>query len=774
MSTENVSPEGPPASQPLKGQIIDSQETMEAKGEGSEAERDAEDSLSSQDDSFAFSSQGSIVYRDSETSGEFAPSTSVVQDQTGASNETLTSYASVLGDLAALTGPQATPSARSVSLPTAMLTHAHKETTPERDTNNIDEGHSPRKHWLNPAASSFTFRSVSLPASTSAGSVLDCKLGEILKTGKDSLGNLTNEAKVALGELGLQPIPSLHGAPKFPYARNPSGVDLFHFSVAEEDPAFIPLEQMPDYQPRTVPLPLPGNSRYTHHGRLAQQRNISAPATLAFTHFIPTTSSTPPIAPKTARAASAPTRRGGRLKKSQPGTALASTHGSPPTPAPSVEYIEIVALDQARLAQQVQHAQIAQAQTESRRQTFQQLVNNPLWPFVGSQIPTHVYTADVSNSPFAATPYPISTTPLPNAMPSLTPSTIGRRPSIVIGPDGQVNVVDSGTFDQFAMQMNFGFGQPPSTSTLSSRSTSWKTDASVSSQVYGGAAGETYYPLHDEAEDEMLGVPRPPTRAEQLARRTRPGHRRSTKSTDITPQAAQSYLEKGRRSSAAAFVPHPDVNRKSSPAPSTSSSRNVTGPAKMPQPHARPSHSRQSSCVVIAEDAPAEQKIPPPPPPSASPTSSTSFPPSRKAPKFRAFSDIGNSVSSAKVTSYAGQLDQQPRHISSPPVVHNRTVPQVKLEPPTPKKPSRKQSKGAKTPSVQVEKVTDSLTALKLAASTEQGRSTTPSVTSEAYVTATEGDGDPNAAGGPASPKGWSRRRKRNSADGASAGQNDA
>ncbi|BGO92055.1 hypothetical protein NBRC10512_000786 [Rhodotorula toruloides] len=756
MSPDNTSPEQPAASQPLASPAVGSQEESDAHCSTREAAQDVDDPSFSQDDSFAFASEGSIVYRDSETSAELASSIPAREDQISASDEPFTSYGRVLGDLATLTGPPTAASARSVSSPATVFDT--RETQPTSDPARVAASHSPSKQGLNPAASSFTFRSFSSPASLPTGSMLDLQFGEILKNGKDSLGNLTPEAKVALGQLGLQPIPSLHGAPKFPYARNPSGVDLFHFSVAEEEPAFVPLEEVPDYQPRTMPLPLPGNSRYTRHGRLAQQRNISAPATLAFTQLVTETPG-PPFAPKTVRAASAPTRRGGRSKKSQLETPPVSIPFSPPTPAPAppIDYTHAVALEQARLAQQVQHAQIAQAQAESR-QTFQQLVNNPLWPFTGTHAPSSACPTDAGIASLASTPYPIANTPVLDASPSTVPSTLRRRPSIVVGPDGQLNVVDSRALGQLAMQMNLGLGQPQPVSNFLSRTTSWETAASAVSQAHLSAAVGAYYPSHEETEDEIFGVLRPPSRAEQLDRRNRPSHHRSAKSTDITPQAAQSYLEKGRRSSAAAFVPHPGVKRKSSLAPSVSGSRNATGPARVPQTQARSSHSRRPSCVAIVEDAAPAQKLPPPP----AATASTSFPPEHKTNKSRAFSDIGNAVSSAKVTSYAGQLDQQPRHISSPSVVHSRTVPQVKLEPPTPKKPSRQQKKGARATSVQVGKVTDSLTALNLAASTEQGRSTTPSAASDAYVTATEGDGDASGAGGSTGTSGWSRRRKRN------------
>ncbi|BGP32736.1 hypothetical protein JCM10296v2_004520 [Rhodotorula toruloides] len=768
MSPDNTSPARPAASQPSPAPGMSLQKEPDVQHNVRKAIHDVEESSFSQDDSFTFPSEGSIVYRDNDTSAELA-STMPTEHQVIAPDEPFTSYGSVLGDLATLTGPPTTSSAHSVSSPATVFDT--KDAQSDVDVASVSPGHSPSRQGLNPAASCFTFRSFSSPASISTGSLLDRKFGEILETGKDSLGNLTPEAKAALGQLGLQPIPSLHGAPKFPYARNPSGVDLFYFSVAEEEPAFVPLEQVPDYQPRTTPLPLPGNSRYTHHGRLAQQRNISAPATLASTQLVTETPG-PPLAPKTVRAASAPTRRGGRSKKSQPETPPVSTPLSPPTPAAPVDYTHAVALEQARLAQQVQHAQIAQAQAESR-QTFQQLVNNPLWPFTGTHTASNAFPMDASTTSFASTPYPIANTPVLDARPSPVPSTLRRRPSIVIGPDGHVNVVDSSALEQLAMQMNLGLGQPQPVSTFSSRTTSWETAASAASQAYSGAPTGFYYLSHEETEDETFGVLRPPSRSEQLDRRNRPSHRRSAKSTDIMPQAAQSYLEKGRRSSAAAFVPHPGVKRKSSLAPSISGPRNVTGPAKMPQTHALPSHSRRSSCVAIAEDAPPPQRVPPPP----ASVSSTSFPPAYKTNKSRPFSDIGNAVSSAKVTSYAGQLDQQPRHISSPSVIHSRKVPQVKLEPPTPKKPSRQQKKGAKTPSVQLEKVTDSLTALNLAASTEQGGSTTPSAASDAYVTATEGDGDATGAGGSTSTSGWSRRRKRNwakrkGAAGATAGEN--
>lgn len=70
------------------------------------------------------------------------------------------------------------------------------------------------------------FRAVPTPAPDEArpltGRVILARFHSIIKDGKNMIGELRLDAKVALEDLGLKPIPSLHGSALLPYARNPS------------------------------------------------------------------------------------------------------------------------------------------------------------------------------------------------------------------------------------------------------------------------------------------------------------------------------------------------------------------------------------------------------------------------------------------------------------------------------------------------------------------------------------------------------------------------
>ncbi|GAA5932241.1 uncharacterized protein JCM15063_001167 [Sporobolomyces koalae] len=104
----------------------------------------------------------------------------------------------------------------------------------------------------------------------------------IVVSGKNEFGNLTEPAKDALARLGLKPIPALHGPLNLPYARCASGVDAF---LSGNDPDTDPWigdaneGGTSSRQQRTLPIPLPGNSRYTQAGRLVM-RYSSAPASM--------------------------------------------------------------------------------------------------------------------------------------------------------------------------------------------------------------------------------------------------------------------------------------------------------------------------------------------------------------------------------------------------------------------------------------------------------------------------------------------------------------
>ncbi|GAA6058943.1 hypothetical protein JCM10212_002895 [Sporobolomyces blumeae] len=104
---------------------------------------------------------------------------------------------------------------------------------------------------------------------------------QVVSHGKDAWGQLTLEAKEALAQFGLKPIPSLHGPLNLPYARCASGIDAFpddpdlHEDIWKDE-----VDGEGNARPqRTLPIPLPGNARYTQAGRLAM-RYALAPARL--------------------------------------------------------------------------------------------------------------------------------------------------------------------------------------------------------------------------------------------------------------------------------------------------------------------------------------------------------------------------------------------------------------------------------------------------------------------------------------------------------------
>lgn len=73
---------------------------------------------------------------------------------------------------------------------------------------------------LNPAASAFEFPAKIPIVEFPAGASFDF----IIVHGKNSVGDLSREARTALGKIGLKSIPSLHGPLSLPYARCPSCV----------------------------------------------------------------------------------------------------------------------------------------------------------------------------------------------------------------------------------------------------------------------------------------------------------------------------------------------------------------------------------------------------------------------------------------------------------------------------------------------------------------------------------------------------------------------
>ncbi|SCZ90628.1 BZ3500_MvSof-1268-A1-R1_Chr9g10902 [Microbotryum saponariae] len=115
----------------------------------------------------------------------------------------------------------------------------------------------------------------------------------IIEKGKNEFGDLTKAARYGLAQRGFSTIPSLHGPLSLPYARCPSGIDAYLFSMdKEEDPWTFAFDQDTSASRRSAfqnlnagrhaPVPLPGNARYLQgshsaHSRVGS-RVVSAPA----------------------------------------------------------------------------------------------------------------------------------------------------------------------------------------------------------------------------------------------------------------------------------------------------------------------------------------------------------------------------------------------------------------------------------------------------------------------------------------------------------------
>ncbi|KAM0789275.1 hypothetical protein ACM66B_000116 [Microbotryomycetes sp. NB124-2] len=133
---------------------------------------------------------------------------------------------------------------------------------------------------LDPKATSFDpLPSVDIDDKYVKMSVLD-----ILKHGKDETGELKKEARQALAKMGLKGIPAMHGPLSLPYARCPSGIDAFVFSIdKDEDPYTFSMSDERNEGPRgnhRAKVPLPGNARYANASGARGHRNVSAPAAI--------------------------------------------------------------------------------------------------------------------------------------------------------------------------------------------------------------------------------------------------------------------------------------------------------------------------------------------------------------------------------------------------------------------------------------------------------------------------------------------------------------
>ncbi|KAG0654287.1 hypothetical protein C6P46_001807 [Rhodotorula mucilaginosa] len=351
---------------------------------------------------------------------------------------------------------------------------------------------TPRPTVLNPLVP--PFRAVPIPTADEArpltGHVILARFHNIIKDGKNMIGELRLDAKVALADLGLKPIPSLHGSALLPYARNPSGVDSFRFSVEEDEEAFSPVEEGVSARPRPGPLPLPGNARYTYAGRLAQQRNSSAPAALggsanatdATSRGTPQKSATksprrrgqgtaavqqPVLAPEPGSTSHAPKESIG----SEDGAAAQSAH-------------EAAILEQRRRsflqhAQQVQLAQ--QAQLESLRAQLASTLNLYTAP---SPQP---FQAGRIAAPSPGLPFSPAHSPQPNS-PSFTSPMLFSPPTadvahfqnVVMGPGGHVRVVDP-------LELAGLSAHQPAPSTLYQRASVSSPLTDTSSSAWGSA-----------------------------------------------------------------------------------------------------------------------------------------------------------------------------------------------------------------------------------------------------------------------------------------------
>lgn len=454
-----------------------------------------------------------------------------------------------------------------------------------------------------------------------------------------------------------------------------------------------PVQPIPDHEieffanHRTVPLPLPGNARYTPTGRqvLAQQRrNVSAPAapvsdsnslavkaqaTARRVVTAPSLSSKPdPTFPSHGQPAM-PTTTSGHQHRRQP--MMQQLHQQQ-------SYDEAFAT-QALLARHAQQIQLAQAQAQAQAQTQAVPFSSPLLsPFSPTSPPSS------GSSHHVGSPFPSLSTPYSFPFAGVIPSGLGyhlsaqRRPSIVVSPSGGVSFVDSNALLHLATQQGVDAsghagGSSGTGSGQSSRMTSYGTVPDTG--VPDTGSSEEPAVSEDEQSAELAAFAasergrRRPSRAEQLDRRRRK-HRPTLSDANIT---AHTYLEQGRRKSAMASFPPPGGRRRPSVAsteapelrhassgaafpPNKDSSSGPDGPWRRaslaPESLAtayRPPQARRRSSLVPDQPAP-----------------SLSLP------------DVGNVPSAGKSSA---QVQQQLHSTFQQPL----TAPVVQIEPPTPK-----------------------------------------------------------------------------------------
>ncbi|GAA6004157.1 uncharacterized protein JCM10292_007265 [Rhodotorula paludigena] len=723
------------------------------------------------DNSLTFSSGGSIIYHGSSPSEGLESSFEKLDLSNGSFSETplktrSADPASELKNSGSMVN--AAPTTSSPSAQRAPTLPA----SPPADKIGAPALQGAPPGLLNPAAP--TFESGAKPITGPSSSVREKVFHQVLDKGKNAIGELTEQAKAALAAFGLRTIPSLHGTPHLPYARNPSGLDAFRFSVDEGgDNGFIPIpadEIDAIARQRPVPLPLPGNARYTPAGRMAQQRNASAPAALSGGSSYSATQ----------KQSSTHTRGKAGLSRREATANFSSVHSIgvsaavAPAPQTHEQFQPAVQYDSAQqvaLALQAQHLQLAQA----HRSPFPPDSTNspatvafPHWtqysghgPIYQSPYP-HLLPAAVQAA-YASSgqpPYPITSSA------SIQP-TVARRPSIIISPEGVIGFVDSATVLELATQQRFG----DTSGVPSSRVTSFETAPELDSDdsLTFDASLNCDAGMGDDSDDAALffphpaAPPRPPTRAEQLDRRLRRLQHRPTRSDAFL--TTQAYFEQGRRNSAMAAFPPPGGMRKSSLAQSgRGGPRHVSSAAHIqytsaPKAQSQSAHSRRASIADAVNPALAAIAAAAASTAQAGPLSSSQQPSRSRRGSFQISVPSParpTSSTTARQSKVKGMSQSRPFGdvINTVQSQHGKEgMPSVRLEPPTPQRPSTSTLNSSRVGGAALRPD------LSTAAPSPGGSDSATTVTAQAAVNEDAASGKPTGEAGPTS-----RRKRRQAA----------
>ncbi|GAA5992391.1 hypothetical protein JCM10908_000459 [Rhodotorula pacifica] len=617
----------------------------------------------------------SIIYHPSDNSTSFESSLEALRISSAAEVDQESSIEFILTPPRAPLAPGITAVDDSLSFPGLASLLPHTPCATPSDASQPSEETSvhgpvrpsPGPTVLNPLVPPFRSAVVSQtdnPQPRATRTVLAC-FHLIIKDGKNMIGELRLDAKAALADLGLKPIPSLHGSALLPYARNPSGVDSFRFSVDEKDEAFSPVDDHFGARARPGPLPLPGNARYTYAGRLAEQRNSSAPAALGISVAKPvTTSSATPKKNNT----KTPRRRGqghGESAAPSPPAASVPQQQQPESlipdqvlraaPEPSaVQAAQEAALAQQRrnFLQQAQQVQLAQqAELESLRAQLASAIN--LGQISTSQLAQNDITTGIAPNfafPSLNRPQqyfqqqPAQQPPISPTFPSFTSMPFSPTAPIDSLPrrnDGYAEMVDSLAVLQLAARQRANAMAFSPTSPLSSTFSSMIGTPPVPAVPAEWLSfADTAVPTSAQAGQPSASQPAQKSSSSSSGRRA---HKRNT--SDIGT-AKEPYVEQGRRKSTAPSFPMRNPGRRSSIPPSIKVS-----PAS---PATKRSVAQSDSAKSGGEEA-AVQEAPVPEP--LAPPAGASLPP-RKVGKAasqanlrRAFTDIGNRTTAEHVPS---------------------------------------------------------------------------------------------------------------------------